>query len=61
MLNQPAFELGDVNQDGAVNLLDVGPFVALLQNGDFQCEGDIDGDGKVNLLDVGPFVDLLGN
>ena len=50
---------GDVNQDGAVDLLDVAPFVALLANNGFQLEADINGDGAVDLLDVGPFVDLL--
>ena len=54
------FDLGDINQDGAVNLLDVGPFVTLLSGATFQCEADINEDGSVNLLDVGPFVDLLG-
>ena len=52
--------LGDVNGDGAVNLLDVGPFVELLTNGDYLPAADINGDGVVNLLDVDPFVDLLG-
>lgn len=51
--------LGDVNLDGVVDLLDVGPFVALLTNGEFLAEADINGDGLVDLLDVGPFVDLL--
>lgn len=51
--------LGDINQDGVVDLLDVGPFVDLLVSGGFQSEGDIDGDGKITLLDVEPFVDLL--
>ena len=51
--------LGDVNQDGTVDLLDVAPFVELLTNGDFQAEADINQDGIVDLLDVAPFVDLL--
>lgn len=54
------FDLGDVNRDGFVNLLDVAPFVDLLGSGDYQFEADINGDGVVNLLDVGGFVDLLG-
>ena len=54
------FEPGDVNMDGAINLLDVGPFVAELSGGSTLCEADVNGDGTVNLLDVGPFVDLLG-
>jgi hypothetical protein len=54
-----AFDLGDVNQDGLVSLLDVNPFVALLTSGGFLCEADINEDGSVTLLDVDPFVQLL--
>ena len=50
---------GDVNGDGSVNLLDVGPFVSLLSNNQYQPEADVNCDGVLNLLDVGPFVDLL--
>lgn len=53
------FELGDVNMDGNVNLLDVAPFVAILTDGSYQCEADADQNGMVNLLDVTPFVDLI--
>lgn len=53
------FALGDVNQDGAVNLLDVTPFIDVLVTGIYLCEADINQDGVVDLLDVGPFVDLL--
>ena len=52
-------QLGDVNGDGEVNLLDVAPFVSLLSDGGFQQEADINQDGMINLLDVAPFVDLL--
>ncbi len=51
--------LGDVNQDGFVNLLDVGPFIDLLNSGGFQLEADVNEDGVVNLLDVDLFVILL--
>lgn len=52
--------LGDINCDGVVDLLDVGPFVdLLLSKGDFSPKADLDGDGAITLLDVGPFVDLL--
>ena len=55
----PDFLIGDVNQDGAVNLLDISPFVDRLASGTFQLEADINQDGGVNLLDVAGFVDLL--
>ena len=51
--------LGDVNCDGVVDLLDVGPFVDIVSRGEFSTKADIDGDDAVTLLDVGPFVDLL--
>ena len=53
--------LGDVNLDGAVNLLDVDPFISVLTSGEFQAEADINLDGSVDLIDVAPFLDLLGN
>ena len=49
---------GDVNRDGVVDLLDVGPFVDAI-TGMFVPEADINMDGVVNLLDVGLFVDIL--
>lgn len=51
--------LGDVNGDGVVTLLDVGPFVSLITNQILQCEGDINEDGIVDLLDIAPFVSIL--
>ena len=53
------FLIGDVNDDGCVNLLDVAPFTTLLANGDFQIEADINQDGSVDLLDVAAFIELL--
>ena len=50
---------GDVNGDGAVDLLDVGPFVEALTSGVFVAAADVDCNGVVNLLDVNPFVSLL--
>lgn len=51
--------LGDVNCDGTVDLLDVGPFVDLITNSEFSDKADINLDGEVDLLDVEPFVALL--
>ena len=52
--------LGDINCDGAVNLLDVQPFVELLSSGEFNAKGDFDGDGVNTLLDVSGFIAALG-
>lgn len=50
---------GDVNCDGVVNLLDVGPFVDAVSNAALDIKADINQDGSDDLLDVGPFVDLI--
>lgn len=52
-------QLGDLNCDGQVSLLDVALFVEALTSADFVFAADINQDGVVNLLDVSPFVDLL--
>lgn len=51
--------MGDVNCDGAVDLLDITPFVELLAGGNFSSKADFNLDGTVSLLDVGPFVNAL--
>lgn len=51
--------LGDVNQDGEVDMTDISPFVDILINREFLIEADINEDGAVDLLDVRPFVNLL--
>lgn len=51
--------LGDVNLDGAVNFLDISPFISLLSAGGFQEEADIDQSLEVNFLDITPFIGLL--
>lgn len=52
---------GDVNMDGAIDFLDIGPFVELVTAGIFQAEADCDGNGEVNFLDIPPFVDAIVN
>jgi len=51
--------LGDVNQDGIVNFLDIAPFIAVLSGGGFQAEADTNQDGVVNFLDIAPFIGIL--
>ncbi len=51
--------LGDVDLNGEVNFLDIGPFIDVLSNNGFQAEADCDESGEVNFLDIGPFIDIL--
>ena len=51
--------MGDVNCDGQVNLLDIDPFIELLNNGEYNPKADFNGDGQINLLDIQGFIDAL--
>lgn len=51
--------LGDINQDGNVDLLDIAPLVEIIVASEFLFEADVNQDGNVDLLDVVPFVALL--
>ena len=51
--------LGDVNQDGIVNFLDIAPFIGVLSGGGAQAEADTNQDGVVNFLDIAPFIVIL--
>lgn len=55
----PEAVLGDVNRDGFVTFLDIGPFITILSGADFQLEADCNEDGVVNFLDISPFIALL--
>ena len=50
----------DINLDGAVNLLDVNPFVQALISEKYIVDADMNADGFVDILDVAPFVQKLG-
>lgn len=55
----PDVVVGDINGDGQINLLDVGPFVQVIVDGLFIDEADINRDGSIDLLDIQPFINLL--
>ena len=52
-------KLGDVNDDGHVNFLDISPFVSVLSTGDYDRNADINRDTSVNFLDISGFITLL--
>ena len=59
--NSCPFEIGDVNADRLINLLDVAPFIDLIANSGFECQADVNEDLAVDLLDVEPFITILLN
>ena len=52
-------QIGDVNGDRNVNLLDVAPFVKAIVSQTYVPAADINSDNLVNLLDVEPFITVL--
>ena len=51
--------LGDVNLDGVVDFLDIGPFITVLSGNGFQAEADCDENGVVDFLDIAAFIAIL--
>ena len=51
--------LGDVDNSGAVNFLDIAPFIAILASNGFSEEADVNQDNAVNFLDISPFIFVL--
>ena len=51
--------LCDVNMDGAVNFLDIAPFISALGDPTFNPEADCNEDGVDNFLDIAPFITIL--
>ena len=51
--------LGDVNQDGDVNFLDIGSFIEILSASGYLAEADVNQDAEVNFFDIPSFVAIL--
>lgn len=59
VVNPITFIVGDVNDDGEVNFMDIAPFISVLSNANFTPAADINGDGSLDFGDIGPFIQLL--
>ena len=61
LLSGPAYEVGDVNTDGAINIADVTALIDyLLGSGDVDLNcADVNGDSSINIADVTALIDML--
>ena len=53
--------IGDINGDGAVNILDIVMLANAALSGDNLPDGDINGDGSINILDIVGLVNIILN
>ena len=60
-LSDFATQLGDMNEDGNLNVLDIVVMVSLILGGDFDASGDMNTDGNINVLDVVMLVNIILN
>jgi hypothetical protein len=58
-LVSPVPVLGDCNQNGFTDFLDITPFIGILASGVYLEEADCNEDGAVDFLDITPFVEIL--
>jgi len=53
--------IGDINEDGIINVLDIVQVVSLVLTNEYQENGDLNGDGIVNVLDIVQLVNMILN
>ena len=54
-------QLGDINGDGIINVIDIVMAVDLILNNNYYTVGDVNEDGQMNVLDIVMLVDLILN
>ena len=57
----PINTMGDINQDGAINVIDVVQLVNIILNNGLIDNGDINNDGSINVIDVVQLVNIILN
>ena len=55
------YEIGDMNYDGAINVIDIVMTVNLILNGSYDATGDVNADEQLNVLDVVMLVNWVLN
>jgi len=53
--------LGDLNEDGVLNILDIVSLVNMVLSGEYNTNGDLNEDGGLNILDIVSLVNLILN
>jgi hypothetical protein len=59
--NTSCQQLGDINGDGTINVIDIVMVVDLILNDDYDVVGDVNEDGQLNVIDIVILVDWVLN
>ena len=53
------YDIGDVNLDGTINVIDIVELVTIILNGEYSISGDVNQDGANNITDVISLVNIV--
>ena len=53
--------LGDLNDDGGINISDIILLVNIIMDGGFNSDGDLNEDGLINISDIIQLINLIFN
>ena len=59
--SQYTFNLGDINNDGFINVLDIVSTVNFILNNEYNSSADLNLDNTVNVLDIVQIVNIILN
>ena len=59
--NQYTFSLGDINNDGSIDVLDIVSSVNLILNNEYNNSADLNSDNSINVLDIVQLVNIILN
>ena len=54
-----AYDIGDVNSDGSINVIDIVELVTIILNAEYNISGDVNQDGTNNITDIISLVNIV--
>ena len=54
-----AYDIGDVNSDGSINVIDIVELVTIILNAEYNISGDVNQDGTNNIVDIISLVNIV--
>ena len=61
LATQPQWQLGDVNGDGDINVIDITALIDIIMNDETNSRADVNEDGDINVIDITALIDIIMN